>query len=342
MLGWIGGRLLVDRAGPLALDLSAHGGRSADATGSRWLSGVGGGTFTRRMGSWLVDGRVEWFGIHHARPDTYRAHALRFAPRAVRAVGPFTVSAVAEVSRGGWRIGGPAEKGAQANAISDLEGGLRLTGGGLALGRGVGSTWLEGSIAVYDAINGTVDGTFAAVGTSGRFAIGPAAISLNATYWRTPIDGELDISAAISTRVSSRLVAYASVETGRTDPLLGTPRSSTASLGMSWRVARSRRTQDLPVVEVAERVGRGRRVRFQIAGGVAERIALAGSFTDWQPRPMRRDRDLWVLDLVLEPGIHHFGFLLDGERWFVPGHAPGLVDDGWGRKNASFVIQEGP
>ena len=107
-------------------------------------------------------------------------------------------------------------------------------------------------------------------------------------------------------------------------------------------MAGGRQAPTLPVVEVAEPVGRGRRVRFQVEGGIAERVALAGSFTDWKPHPMHRTPDRWVLELILEPGVHHFGFLLDGERWYVPDDAPGIVDDGWGQKNASFVIQEGP
>lgn len=342
VLGWIGGRLVIDQVGPMALDLSAFGGRSAEDSESRWLTGAAGLTLSHRVGRWIVDGRAEWFGIDHARPNAYRAQALRFTPRIVRAWGPFTVSAVGDVYRGSWRLGGTPVAPGPAPDILDLEGDLRSVGGGLVLGRAVGRAWLQASVEVHDAINGVADGTFAALGTSGHLRLGPADLDLGAKYWRTPLGDELDLRVAAATRITPRVVAFASVEKAAIDRVFGAPRSITASVGVSWRVAGGRQSRALPIVEVAEPVGRGRRVRFQVEGGIAERVALAGSFTDWQPRPMRRTRDRWVLELVLEPGVHHFGFLLDGERWYVPDDAPGIVDDGWGQKNASFVIQEGP
>lgn len=335
-LAWAGGRLLVDRIGPVVLDLSAYGGGSAEAAGSRWVGGTLGARAARRIGAFSVDGRAELFGVGHTQPHAYRVHAFSFTPRVARAVGPFTVSARAEVTRGRWRFdGGPV------GFAGELEGRLGLAGGGLALARPLGRAWVETSLDIYDATNGAADGLYTALGTSGRFAVGRADLSLGAAYWRTPAGNELGLDATVATQIADRLVAYARVERAPTDPLYGTPRDLTASFGVSWRVTKKRLARAMPVVELAEPIGRGRKVRFQLAGGVADRAAVAGSFTDWKPRPMQRAQDRWVLEVVLEPGIHHFGFVLDDGRWFVPDDAPGIVDDGWGQRNASLVIVEG-
>jgi hypothetical protein len=70
----------------------------------------------------------------------------------------------------------------------------------------------------------------------------------------------------------------------------------------------------------------------------ATTVAVVGSFTGWEPRTMNRTADGWSITLVLPEGSHQFAFLVDGERWYLPPGAPGLVDDGFGRKNATVVI----
>ncbi|MFW5951061.1 MAG: hypothetical protein ACOCVZ_02985 [Gemmatimonadota bacterium] len=52
---------------------------------------------------------------------------------------------------------------------------------------------------------------------------------------------------------------------------------------------------------------------------------------------MERTRNGWTWRGVLGHGLYHFGFLVDGQ-WALPPDAPGVVDDGWGRKNASLVV----
>lgn len=69
----------------------------------------------------------------------------------------------------------------------------------------------------------------------------------------------------------------------------------------------------------------------------AERVEVIGGFTDWEPRAMRRGPDRWMLELWVPTGVHHFGFLVDGD-WFVPEGHPGNVPDEWGRTNATLVV----
>ncbi|HEX6937880.1 MAG TPA: glycogen-binding domain-containing protein [Longimicrobiales bacterium] len=342
MLGWIGGRLRVDRLGPLALDLSGRGGRSAESAGGTWLDGAIGVQAARWLGALNASGRIELFGLDYRRPFSYHAYGFKAAPRLAHTIGSFIVSAHGEFTRGGWRLAGPLDTGPGNSINSSADGPIALTGGGLVVGRAVGPAWLEASAEAYDATNGDADGTFAALGVSAAFSAGAADVSLGGAYWSTPRGTELGLGATISARLGERSVAFATVEKSATDPLFGTPGSVTASIGMSVRLAERRIGGTAPVAEITEPAGRGRKVRFQLPGRTADRVALAGTFTDWEPRPMKRAGEQWILELVLEPGVHHFVFLLDGDRWYVPDNAPGIVDDGWGRRNASLVIVEGP
>lgn len=78
------------------------------------------------------------------------------------------------------------------------------------------------------------------------------------------------------------------------------------------------------------------RIRVNAPGGTRI-MEVMGDFTLWDPLPMERDGDSWVVVLEVSEGVHHFGFLADGD-WFLPEEAPDAVSDEWGRKNATLVI----
>ena len=44
-------------------------------------------------------------------------------------------------------------------------------------------------------------------------------------------------------------------------------------------------------------------------------VLLVGDFTHWQqsPIPMRKKGGIWQTTVPLEPGAHHYRFLVDGE-----------------------------
>jgi hypothetical protein len=54
---------------------------------------------------------------------------------------------------------------------------------------------------------------------------------------------------------------------------------------------------------------------------------------------MSSDGTLWSVQVEIPNGVHHFGFLADGD-WFLPDDAPDSVPDEWGRKNATIVIEK--
>lgn len=80
-------------------------------------------------------------------------------------------------------------------------------------------------------------------------------------------------------------------------------------------------------------------VQFRLEAAGAGRVALAGSFTEWQPQhEMVETRPgVWTLIVALEPGVHDYAFLVDGQRWVVDPVAP-AVDDGFGGMNSRLSL----
>ena len=68
-------------------------------------------------------------------------------------------------------------------------------------------------------------------------------------------------------------------------------------------------------------------------------MAVLGDCTLWEPVAMRHDGTVWVVELDVPVGTHHFGFLLDDDEWYVPDDAPDVAPDEWGRLTATLVIE---
>lgn len=80
-------------------------------------------------------------------------------------------------------------------------------------------------------------------------------------------------------------------------------------------------------------------VHFQLEAPAATTVALAGDFTEWQPRHelSRAESGVWSVVVPMEPGVHQYGFVVDGERWTVDPLAP-VVDDGFGGSNSRLEV----
>ncbi|MFO8172907.1 MAG: glycogen-binding domain-containing protein [Longimicrobiales bacterium] len=94
-----------------------------------------------------------------------------------------------------------------------------------------------------------------------------------------------------------------------------------------------------PLHEVLDSAPGASRVRIHVRPPrETEEVQVLGDFTLWEPVSMERDGDRWVVEMRISEGVHHFGFLADGE-WYVPEEAPDTVSDEWGRTNATLVIE---
>ncbi|HEV2131104.1 MAG TPA: glycogen-binding domain-containing protein [Longimicrobiaceae bacterium] len=80
-------------------------------------------------------------------------------------------------------------------------------------------------------------------------------------------------------------------------------------------------------------------VQFRLEAPDAEQVALAGSFTGWQPEYRLRETapGVWTALVPLQPGVHDYAFLVDGERWMVDPHAF-QVRDSFGGKNSRISL----
>ena len=148
----------------------------------------------------------------------------------------------------------------------------------------------------------------------------------------TPDDGSV---SATSQATLCRLLARAA---GR-DGMAGGQAIDLASVGVALRLFSSRPTPvRQPLAELGESGSGGRVTRFRLHAPAARSVALAGDFTDWQPRSMARKGADWTIELTVPPGVHHFAFLVNGKTWTVPREAQGVSTDEWGRRNATIVV----
>lgn len=79
--------------------------------------------------------------------------------------------------------------------------------------------------------------------------------------------------------------------------------------------------------------------QFLLNAPDAQQVSLAGDFTGWQPAHTmtRSEPGVWTVVVPLDPGIHNYAFIVDGERWVADPNAP-AVDDGFGGLNSRLAV----
>ena len=82
-------------------------------------------------------------------------------------------------------------------------------------------------------------------------------------------------------------------------------------------------------------------VRFVLYAPTARRVAVAGTFNQWDQNasPLARvgAGGVWTITLALPQGHHQYAFVVDGAQWVPDPAAPG-VDDGFGRRNSMVAV----
>lgn len=80
-------------------------------------------------------------------------------------------------------------------------------------------------------------------------------------------------------------------------------------------------------------------VQFRLEAPGASAVAVAGSFTEWQPEHDLREvaPGVWSALVPLEPGVHDYTFVIDGRRMVVDPYAP-RVDDDFGGSNSRLFL----
>lgn len=82
-------------------------------------------------------------------------------------------------------------------------------------------------------------------------------------------------------------------------------------------------------------------VHFELSAPRASRVALVGSFNEWNPvaTPLSRDpaTGKWIVSLRLPPGRHVYAFVVDGDVTADPA-APRAADDDFGSTNSVVLV----
>lgn len=81
--------------------------------------------------------------------------------------------------------------------------------------------------------------------------------------------------------------------------------------------------------------------RFVFVAPGARSVAVTGDFVAWDPDGVllhdARGNGVWVAEVALEPGVHHYVFIVDGSEW-LPDPNASQVDDGFGQVNSVLLV----
>jgi 1,4-alpha-glucan branching enzyme len=80
-------------------------------------------------------------------------------------------------------------------------------------------------------------------------------------------------------------------------------------------------------------------VQFRLEAPDADQVNLAGDFTEWKPAHSLRKSSggVWTVVVPLDPGVHDYAFVVDGQRWIPDPLAP-AVADGFGGMNSRLAV----
>jgi Glycogen recognition site of AMP-activated protein kinase len=338
----------------LTAESSGFIGSGLGSAAEAWLGGDAGIRIARPDGLVRPELDLDGAGLWYHQPFDYSALTATARPGLIFGPGAWSIGLAGELARGHWtgtatttsQSGPPPFRGPPTQET--VEGRLAVTGATVTLTRTLGAVTagLEGQW--LQATNGQAPGHYAGVQASVSYAPGRWSAYADAAGWRVPGDdgapgSDLGFDVGASVLLSRAVTAHLALDRSVRDPLYGSPGSLGARLGITWRLRLAGAVgltpaPPAPVAQIGERLRDRRRVRFRLLAPGARGVALAGDFDGWQPQPMHRRGAVWTLDMVLPPGLYHFAFRVDGQRWLVPDDAPGIADDGWGRRTASIVV----
>jgi hypothetical protein len=358
--GLLGLRLRVDGRAA-AFDFAGITGRGVGDGSGAWLNGRAAVSVTHVRGVADFGIRIEGTGLGYLLPlrmedGTDYSQSMvtaTAAPFAGLSVGSFRLGAEGAYSRGTWRSQ-LAERTAQQPPLVPLpgtplpgpggrtvhhEGDVVIAGGAVSLLRVLGPATFELRATGYDVTNAVADGLYAGVDGTLTLSVGAIDVTGGVRQWQTPAAGaELGGHVGVGVALSSAAYLQATASRSVTDAVHGTAAGASFSAGVSMRVGQRRLGPPPPTILGAP-APNGRRVVFTLERRDAHSVAVAGDFSGWEPRPLVRGANgAWTLETVIPPGVYHYSFIIDGETWLVPDHATGIVDDGFGQKNATLIV----
>lgn len=322
------------------MSLSGQYGLGVGVIDAGWWSGQAAVSGGWRLGGGMARVDASAHVLDYTTPFNYGVVATTLVPSYGATLGSFGYTAHGTIRLGRWQSDAPdtTGMGGMADPTRQVDGPLTIYGGGVRAGHALGPAWVTLEAEALEVTNGALDGGYWTGMVQARLPIRSVQLHLSGSVQDNPLETEWGYAATLGWPVTDGVVLQAAAGRTVTDPLYGTEGSFSASLGVAWRVGRRAMNAPVPFVRPGEWVEGGRRVEFHLRAPRASDVALAGDFTGWEPMAMERSDGGWLARVVLAPGVHHFGFIVDGE-WTLPANAPGVVEDGWGRSNASVVIE---
>jgi hypothetical protein len=216
-------------------------------------------------------------------------------------------------ARGGWR-GHTLSFAGGRERRSVFETGARV---------GYGATFrVEGDARWVHA----VEGTYPFVGTTVMYDGSPVQFWGHTGKWLHDDLGQATWAVGLAVPLAARSTIWASARYEASEPLYWNSSRRTWSVGMTQRLGRV-----APPARAASRPIAGDAVvTLRVADAPSGDVCIAGDFNNWQPAPMQREGDLWILRLTLKPGVYHYAFRSAAGAWFVPTSTPGRREDGMG------------
>ena len=320
-----------------------QGGTGARRDDGRWANA---GVFGMRQWSFgrsTLSMGGEGLLLRYAQPFDYTATIAGVKPRLITGVGAVHLEVFGGASIGRWSATyttEPVVPGTGSGRDVTANGDLSHVQLGSAAVIGIGDAWLRMALSASRAVNGEANGWYRTAETSLFASRGPYQAQLAAQLQEYNGGYEFGADVTVQRELFGKAQVHASLTRTVRDPQLSTPGHLGFTLGVSIPVFAREGEQSVltPIAEVVGAAQGGRRVRFTVRAPATTRVQLVGSFTDWQPTAMRKDGERWIAELRVSAGSHQFAFLLDGKTWFVPDDAPGIVDDGFGRRNATLIV----
>jgi hypothetical protein len=224
--------------------------------------------------------------------------------------------------RAGWR----GETLSYANAVdtrSVLETGAHATYGSLLKIEG-DARWVRASEGVYAFFGGAL-----------RYGGTPMQAWLQIGRWFSDTLNDAAWGGGVDVALNDRFTVWTSVRQDAPDPLYWNLPRRNWSVGITRRFNRSARAREAasPRIDAS-----GVLIRLDGAEVHGTSVSIAGDFNGWQPAPMQREGQDWVIRLRLAPGVYHYTFRSDRGEWFVPASTPNRRDDGMGGYIAVLVV----
>jgi len=332
--GLLGLRAEVDVASAVILGARAQTGAGARAQDGRWVFGEATAAWAQRAGPATLSANVSGQLLRYRDPYDYDAQVLRVAPAVGTGAGRVQLTLQGDFARGDWSS--RYAEGAQGDSVLLRDGVTRIDGGELSAETFIGVVDVEFGVALRDATNGALDGRYTTIHATASAPLGPATVF--ATLHAQDAAGQQETGGDLGVvlQAGSRTTLIGLVTEPVTDPLYGTRSGFGVSIGASVRLHATREIGGVAVVG-ASAAGR-RAVTLRVRAPNEQSMSVAGSFNGWTPVAMHQSEGTWALTVHLEPGSYAFAFRRADGTWFVPDDAPGIVDDGFGQRNATLVV----